>query len=165
MAECELCGARTSSLVKSNIEGSILSVCHSCARYGSRVVEKKGPRQLTANRISTNFNKKDKFESEFKLISNYASLIQKTRSKLGKTQKEFAAMLNEKESVIHHMESGTFTPSDDLAKKIQKILNITLIEKKTEDDKAKDMLKLVTSSSKSKGSSMTFGDLIKIRKR
>ena len=43
-------------------------------------------------------------------------------------QEELARRLAEKESVIHHIESGNFVPSLALARKLEKCLGITLVE-------------------------------------
>lgn len=165
MPECEMCGSQATSLIRSKIEGSELSVCPGCARFGTKVQKKNAPRKFVPRSIAPRSqNKKDQFVSEFELVSNYSSLIQKTRSKLGKTQKEFAAMLNEKESLIHHMENSEFEPSIDLAKKIEKILSIKLLVKKKEGD-SDDLLDFVANSSKNKSGAMTLGDMIKVRKK
>ena len=46
----------------------------------------------------------------------------------GLTQEEFANKLNQKASVVHKMERGEFKPSLEMAKKLEGLLNITLIE-------------------------------------
>ena len=64
----------------------------------------------------------------------------------------FVLNLNEKESFIAKLESGNLTPSLELAKKLEKYLNIKLIIK----EKAEEMP--VNNKSKSM---MTIGDLLK----
>ena len=70
-------------------------------------------------------------------------------------QEELAKKINEKESRLHKIESGHFTPSLRLARKLEKFLKITLVEQVAEDTSPLE---------KSKSESLTLGDFIKVRK-
>ena len=72
---------------------------------------------------------------------------------MGLKQKEFAKFLAERESLIHKMESGTYTPSIELARKLERQLGISLVEQK----------EVKTQKLEKKASKFTIGDIIKIK--
>ena len=97
-------------------------------------------------------------ESEKKielLAENYPELIKKKRESLNLSQKDFAIKINEKESIIHKIETGAFEPSLALAKKLEKMLNIKLIE---EHEEKHEKFK------RNKIEGFNLGDFIKITK-
>ncbi|MEM2954808.1 MAG: helix-turn-helix domain-containing protein, partial [Candidatus Nanoarchaeia archaeon] len=67
-------------------------------------------------------------ESEEVLVEDYASKIKKARILSGLTQEEFANKLNINLSVLKMAESGKRL-SIPIAKKIEKLINIKLVEK------------------------------------
>ena len=90
------------------------------------------------------------------LIKNlFAKKIKDSRNWMGLTQKEFAQKLSEKESVLNNIESGHMMPTIDLAKKIEKLCNIKLIEEYKEKE---DNVKL-----NFKDQALTIGDLLKLK--
>jgi len=143
MPSCELCG-NEGILVEAEIEGVKLDVCYDCSKYGIIVNLKN-----TAWKART-----IKLQPADLIIDDYAFRIKNKRELMGLTQKELAMKLNEKESVIHAIESGRIQPQLKLAKKIELILKITLIEKVSEDPRKK-------SNFKSQG--LTIGDIIKLK--
>ena len=60
--------------------------------------------------------------------STWIGWIRNKRDELGLKQEDFAKMLNEKESIIHKLETGEFKPSLKLAKKLEKKFGLKLIE-------------------------------------
>ena len=71
------------------------------------------------------------------------------------TQKDLAMKLNEKESIIHSIESGRMEPELSLAKKLETFLKINLIE--TVDESAGKQAKVGKTS-------LTIGDMLKFKK-
>ena len=71
-------------------------------------------------------------------------------------QEELAKRLNEKESLMHKIESNSITPSISLARKLEKALGIKIVQVYREDEKRKVNLK---------DESLTIGDLIKIKEK
>jgi putative transcription factor len=71
---------------------------------------------------------------------------------MGLSHKEFAARLNEKESIIHKLETGSFEPPIELARKLEKLLRISLVQEDKDEKVA---------VGKGTGGGMTIGDIIK----
>lgn len=142
---CDLCG-KEGNLVRASVEGTELSVCVPCGKHGKilkRPITRHRPQQV---------KKPEVIET---VVDNYAQLIRHAREKKGMTQKAFANALNEKESIIQKMESGGFRPSIRLARKLERMLNITLVEAQEEQSSA--------APQKSSGP-LTIGDLIKLKR-
>lgn len=153
MALCEMCG-RNGPVFRTSIEGTILNVCKECAKHGKVLKKVKTPEEIKkAIKLK---EKEETPEQEEFVVSNYGKIIRDARNKTAKTQKEFAQMLNEKESIIQKMETGNFEPSLKTARKFEKILNIKLVETiELEEEKTK----------KNKNNlGLTIGDVIKIKK-
>jgi putative transcription factor len=142
-----MCGKDT-KLCSTKIEGTILNVCDSCAKYGEKV---------RAPVHKTKYVKQKRYFPEEgnkeRIVKNYASLIRTKREQMNLKQEEFAKMLTEKESIIHKIESGTYKPSISMAKKIERQLGLKLREEiEIEEIEIK----------KTKGS-LTIGDMLKLK--
>jgi len=149
---CDMCGAE-GQLFKVNVESAELTVCKNCSKFGKVI----GPVKQQVEE-KKHVKKYEQPEAEFMdiITENYAEKIKNKRESLGLTQKEFAKKINEKESVIHQLESGHSEPSLSLAKKIQKYLKIRLI---VEYEEKHDHVK------SSKAESLTIGDFIKVKRK
>lgn len=88
-------------------------------------------------------------------VENYAEIIKKKREFMGMTQRDFANKISEKETTVHKIETGTFSPPISLAKKLEKALGIKLIEEYEEMHGASKGKKI---------EGFTLGDFIKIKK-
>jgi len=64
---------------------------------------------------------------DLELVEDFGELVRKARIKLGLTQQDLAAQLNEKLTVIKKIEAGQFRPSIQLARKLEKFLKIQLL--------------------------------------
>src|SRR3989338_1646148 len=146
---CDMCG-NPGKLFKTIVEGTELSVCKECSRFGKVV----GFIELTRP-IAKAKSEEPKTEVMELLVEDYAEKIRKKRESLGLNQKEFAKKLNEKESLVQKIESGHFEPSIGLAKKISRILQIKLVEEYEERHEKQPRPKV---------EGFTLGDFIKIKK-
>lgn len=153
MDVCELCGAK-GNLNNAIVEGSIVSVCHNCRKFGN-VIEIKKPDSFP---IPTKIIKSSNKEPSETIDSNYAEKIRKARSMKGLTQKELARAIAEKESVIHKLESKQLKPPFKLAKKLEQFLRLTLIVKSKEETIPKRSFNL-------KNGELTIGDLVGLKKK
>ena len=92
------------------------------------------------------------FDDMDEIAADYDRRIREAREDLGQSQEELAQSLNEKASLIRKLERGDILPSDDVQKKLERKLEITLVEGGDTDD-----------SDWSSGSSTTttLGDVVK----
>ena len=153
MSNCEMCGLRPAS-VRAEVEGTELQVCKSCARYGKFL---GGFKKDYGIRNDAPVEKKGKKEGPLELIvPDFSRRIREKRESLGMKQEEFAKHLSEKESIIHKIETGTFEPSLEMARNLEKKLGIKLVEEYKEEFKK---------TAKSEREVITLGDFIKIKKK
>ena len=153
---CDLCGKTEESLVKAVIEGVELDVCSACAKFGKVIasVHRPSPKEQH-KQFKSQVHHQEKEEKIELLVEDYSSIIKRKRESLGMTQKDFASKISEKESAVHNIETGHMEPSIPLARKLEKMLGIKLVEQHEEKH----------NQVKSKASGgFTLGDFIKIRK-
>lgn len=151
---CDMCGTEEEDLVLALIEGTELIVCKKCAKYGK--ILKRIERPVIVKKIEKKIETKLEKEIIDLVVNDYAEKIRKKRAQLGLKQEDFAKMISEKESIVHKIEVGVFKPSIDLARKLEKILGIKLIEQYEEEFKSEKRLE---------SGEVTIGDIIKIRRR
>lgn len=120
MASCELCGKSNVNTKPVKVAGTVMNVCSLCNSFGSSM-EKKGP-------ISHTFYKKVKEEENLVVCKNYSSLISSTLAKKNLTLHHLAKALNIKESTLNKAISGKIHLELETARRIEKFLEITLIE-------------------------------------
>ena len=147
MGNCEMCGSE-SNLTLALVEGVELKVCKNCSSFGKKI--NKPIIKTTLKKI---LQKKPEREIIQIIVNDFPRLIRKKREKMGLKQKEFAKFLAERESIVHKMESGTYTPSIELARKLEKQLGLILIEQK----------EVKPHNIKATTNKFTIGDIIKIK--
>ena len=142
---CEICGTEIKGEpYKTKIDNSTMVTGKECSRYGKvqskpQPPKSKSPKRKVVNNAQRQNQRKvysrRSREEEFEIVEDYAQIIRQKREIKGLTQKEFGAQLYEKESVIHKIEQGKMVPDIKLARKIEKLLNVTIIEKLDSDEK------------------------------
>ena len=148
MTSCEMCG-KDEKLFPALIEGVELNVCQNCASFGKIL---KKPLILRKKEIPV--QKPVQLIEKIQMIrEDYSSIIRNKREKMGLKQEEFAKFLSEKESIIHKIESGSYIPSLEMARKIEKQLGVILIEEKEVEPQ----------HLKEKKEIYTIGDILKIK--
>ena len=158
--ECEICGGQVDKKNYVSVDGATLVVCDSCVKFGIEVPKPIIHKQYKST-ISVTSKKEDTkkelnrviFESQ--LRNDYYKIIKDSREKLGLKQDEFAQKIMEKPSLISKIETGKIEPDKKLIKKLEKFLNIKLVESIEEGPSKK----------KSKDVELTLGDIITIKKR
>lgn len=144
-------------------EGTELSVCSNCVKFGVEIHVAPKPPAGGAGRISPSHfasvpqarKPKDFFDQMGgELADDYADRIRTARMKLGMTQKDLALAMMEKELLIKKLEKGELIPEDDVRKKIEKALSISLLENTEVEIQDLHHTRLTT----------TMGDVIKIKK-
>jgi len=150
---CDLCGKVDERLNRTLIEGVELNVCNDCSKFGKVIAPVKRYSPKEQHRM---LQKPQEKEEKIELIvENYAEIIKKKRDSMGMSQKDFAKKINEKESTLHHIETGTLELSSALAKKLEKIIGVKLTEEHEERHET---------TKKRREEGFTLGDFIKIRK-
>lgn len=149
MAQCEICGKDT-SLVNAIIEGTTLSVCTNCARFGNVLQPVKSYAK------PKNFCGQFAEQETEAIVEDYAVRVKNAREQRNMKQEDLAKAIAEKESVVHKIESGHMEPPFSIAKKLENFLGIRLITKVKVSADSLDTEKT--------SSGMTIGDLIKFKK-
>ena len=165
--ECEICGKPIEGKpIRTKIDGSVLEVCKECSKYGRVQRDTPLERQFVSRNKKGNPQKKNKPQSKQnlqrmrrdepmdELVEDFNIIVRKARESRGWTREELGAKIYEKVSVINRIESGKMEPDVKLAKKLEKTLNITLIEKY--DDMDLDAFKSAASGPN------TLGSIVKI---
>ncbi len=153
MVDCDMCGKKGISPIKVKIEGTVMTVCSNCAKYGERLADPK----TMVNNFNSNrprFKKTNPDENKF-ITKDFARLVKEARERKGLKQEDVAKQLNEKESIIHKVESNHFKPSFRLARKLEHFYHIKLIEEyKT------GLTKDVEESTERRDSTLTMEELV-----
>lgn len=139
---CEMCGKNVPKTQRVRVEDTILMLCDSCARFGKPLdPEKKEVRQVviekpSARTVSTYVPKpmkprvqKKTDQEDLFIAPEYAQIIREAREKLSWTQEDLASKMLEKKNVLAKVERGELQPDMKLARKIEKLLDIKIIEK------------------------------------
>lgn len=163
--QCEMCGSVVDSeLLRAEIEGSVINVCAKCSRYGKVIAKvkqapvlKKSEQKKAQEKAPAATPVDQSGEIVFMIVPDYANKIKAGRERLGLKQEELAKRLNERDSLLSKIETGTVEPSMKLARKLEHFFNIKLIEEHKEEAQSK--------SSKDAKGEVTLGDFARIRKR
>jgi putative transcription factor len=134
---CELCGKEVPETRSTWIEGAQMKVCKDCQRFGDKpkAGAKESPTKVViASRLEQRERRmrtRDIYKEEevFELVDDYATRIRDARNARGWKTEQLAAKISEKASTLSKVESGHLKPDDVLVAKLEKELNIVLIEK------------------------------------
>lgn len=168
--QCEMCGETvrgTPKLVR--VEGAELQVCSKCEKYGTEVqqvrrTDLKVPARGSATKPASTaggapaqiWHKRDMFDfMGGEVVDDYAVRIRNARMEKGLTQKDLAMQMKEKEHLIKKIENAELIPEDNVRKKLEKVLEIRLIDAPPEAEVEKKVPGNITP---------TLGDLTIIRK-
>lgn len=166
---CEICGIEIKGEpYKTKIDNSLMVTCKECSRYGKvqskpQPTVKRAPKSKSNNNNYNNnrpknqvYSRKNK-EEEYELVEDYAKIIRQKREIKGLTQKQLGEQMYERESVIHKIENGKMVPDEKIAKKLEKILNIQIIEKTESDEREFQDVKRFKEA--------TIGDIARIKRK
>jgi len=161
---CEICGKPVSDpkmCRKVVVDDATLVVCPQCydklVRQGrvkrvsgideSEYSEKRVKQARTALSVRLP-------EAMYEVVEDYATRIKQAREKLGWSQAVLAQKLRVSENVVKRIEAGRLKPSIDLARRIEKILGITLLEPVVEES---------ITAEQSSEDYLTIGDVIRLK--
>jgi putative transcription factor len=94
------------------------------------------------------------FDQMDEVAQDYDTRIRQARESRGLSQEDLAKKLNEKASLIRKLERGDVLPSDGVQRKLERELDISLVEGAASDDETE------WSSGSSSGGT-TLGDVVK----
>lgn len=161
---CEICGKTIQGKVFNiRVEGAGVNVCDKCSRFGTdrQSWSKFGKGPIGSGGVvlpsKPRMSGPIRTKEEYILVDDYHLIIKDAREAKGWSQKDLARKMNEKESIIHHIETAGFALSNELTHKLEKILDIKLKEKSDEG--------IDISKSKQNSKETTIGDIIKIKKK
>jgi putative transcription factor len=167
--QCEMCGETIRGAPKLvRVEGAELSVCSKCEKFGTEVqqvrrTDLRAPQKGTAGRpvpspaggAAQVRYKRDMFDfMEGEIVDDYAARIRQARMEKGLSQKDLAMQMKEKEHLVRKIENSELMPEDDVRKKLEKVLEIRLIDTPITEEEKKVPSRLTP----------TLGDLTVIRK-
>ena len=162
--ECEICGKPVpeNNPIRAKIEGSVMVVCKECSKLGK--IQKAPPKPKfrqqpkskgSQNKRNRNYSRRDEPSEE--LVENFDMEIRKARESKNWSREDLGKKINERVSVITRIETGKMTPDIKLTKKLEKALNIKLLEKTSEVD----LNQFISSSSGER----TLGNVMKIKRK
>jgi putative transcription factor len=167
--QCEMCGEAIRGSPKLvRVEGAELQVCSKCEKFGTEVqqVRRTGlkvtpqtpgakPAPSSTGAPGQVWHKRDMFDfMEGEIVDDYAARIRHARMEKGMSQKDLAMMMKEKEHLVRKIENSELIPEDAVRKKLEKALEIRLIDATVSEEEKKLPGKLAP----------TLGDLTIIRK-
>jgi putative transcription factor len=167
--QCEMCGEEIRGAQKLvRVEGAELSVCNKCEKFGTEVQQVRRtdirvPTKVTGGKPAPApaggkapvWHKRDMFDfMEGEIVDDYAARIRHAREEKGLSQKDLAMQMKEKEHLIRKIENSDLIPEDDVRRKLEKVLEIRLLDTPATDAEKKVQNRLTP----------TLGDLTIIRK-
>ena len=167
--ECEICGKKTkfpTTAVK--VEGAEFKACPECTKLGT-VIEKRAPPQIGKSydtpapiKYTTSYSNAPKSRPknyfaglENEIVEDYDAVIKKAREAKGMSQEDLALKIKEKATLIKKIERKEIHPEESVIKKLEKELNIKLLESFDNTETFK----------KSKPGETTLGDIVFVKKK
>ncbi|MFQ5818567.1 MAG: multiprotein bridging factor aMBF1 [Candidatus Heimdallarchaeota archaeon] len=157
MARCEICGQSSFDLNPIRLEGTFMMACNKCVKYGEpdpiQRVNSSRHKRVLSPKMMRSPKRKNLGDDIYGLVPDFGERIRNVRETKGWTREVLAKKLNVKESYLAKLELKKIRPSEKMAKKIEKMLEIQLISPIETVD--------ITPSKKSL-SKMTLGDIARV---
>lgn len=125
--ECEICGSPGAAHTIL-LEGNRLLVCGNCASLGKEIKREEAVKP--GRKV---FAEPRDVEDDFDFVENYGAIIKSAREHKGLTVEELSKKAYIKESFMHKIEQGRLKPELQMARKLENLLCITLIEKEAQE--------------------------------
>lgn len=162
--ECEICGKPVPehNPIRAKIEGSVMVVCKECSKLGTiqkappKPKFRQQPKGKKQNKTQTrNYSRNDEPSEE--LIEDFELEIRKAREAKNWSREDLGKKINERVSVITRIETKKMTPDTKLTRKLEKALNIKLLEKVDNVD----LNQFISNNSGER----TLGNIMKIKRK
>ncbi len=155
---CEICGKTVvGKPVRTKIDNSVMLTCNECSKFGK--IQREPPRPKRGPTGSVSRGRRRSYRSQEpteEVIEDFQKVIREAREKMGWSREDLGEEIYEKVSVITRLESGKMVPDLKLARKLEKHLKVTLLEKTQEAQ--------IDESNASNRRKATIGDIVKIKK-
>ncbi|HHN81964.1 MAG TPA: TIGR00270 family protein [Methanomicrobia archaeon] len=160
---CEICGKEFKGKgFKILVEGAELTVCYSCQKFGtspgsrSRVPRGAPPQQRGTGPAQRPRSPSPQQKARsLELVEDYNDIVKNKREEMGLSQADLGKRISEKESLIHRVETKSIRPTNKVARKLEKELDVTLLESVGD-------VEVESKTSINKG--LTISDIIKFKK-
>jgi putative transcription factor len=144
-----MCGETIRGMAKLvRVEGAELQVCNRCEKFGTEVQQPKRADVRPAGAIPAIIpkpaptppvrRKRDLFDyMEGEIAEDYSERIRRARMEKGLSQKDLAMQMKEREILIKKIEKGELIPEDAVRRKLERALEIRLIDAPTTETEKK----------------------------
>lgn len=164
---CEMCGAvvekRVSKIVF--VEGAKLILCPSCySRISKKLTSEplktqQSVKSATSPSVKKSVKPRESVREDYEVVNDFAVRIRNAREAFGWSQKVLAEAVRESENVIKRIESGRLVPTIELARRLERVLNIKLLEPVVESGN------LITNKKVNVSDELTLGDIVNIKEK
>ncbi len=160
--ECEMCG-KSIATRRHDVSGTVMNLGACCAKYGTPLdspapAGSKAAVTQNLERRATRMTSRSVYEGDtLDLVDDFGARIRKARERRGWSHEQLGNKVSARVPQLHKIEAGQLRPSDDLAKRMERELGITLLEKVDAGPAA------VAGQNKKAGgkAGLTIGDLLK----
>ncbi len=174
---CEVCGRKIhDEPVKAVIEGARLTVCLECSKHGKVILHEvadfpAAPQRTTVTSYPSSSSTKStmhlpvilkkppitQVQLTTELVDGFAGKIRVAREKLALSHEDLGKKINEKASLLRHIETGKVAPNNQLASKLEHALRIQLMVP-IADEKSTTQVHRAAANEE-----MTLGDLVEFK--
>lgn len=141
-----MCGAETDDPTTIQTEGTQLEVCSNCTEFGTVLHDEERKKSKTSSDSGSSGSgggggttkqsppssgggpSHDPLDELGTLAPDYDQRVRNARENAGMKQEELADELNEKLSLIRKIERGEMRPSEDVRRKLESALGVSLTE-------------------------------------
>lgn len=168
---CELCGGTFyGKPVVVDLDGYKASLCAGCAkkvRRGKKNEERTPEPQVEVRTARVKQPKgppkeappprRGRREGEIELVEDYGKRIREARESLGLSIEQVAASLNIKASLLRNIESEKVVPSYELARNIEKLLEVSIVQRSPE------RVEVTSSAPQLTHRGITLGEIVEVK--
>ncbi|MEB3756869.1 MAG: multiprotein bridging factor aMBF1 [Desulfurococcales archaeon] len=164
---CELCGRPIyGKAYKVVVEGVELTVCASCYlkllkdKGLAKKTRKDSPNKgrIIESKMSVSRSRPRRRAENYDVVEDYAKRIREARERLGLTRADLARRVQEREVTLGKIETGRLMPTIDLARRLERVLKIKLLEPVVDDEEQE------IANKPSGKSVLTLGDIAVLKK-
>lgn len=159
--ECEMCG-KSIATRRHDVSGTVMNLGACCSKYGTPLdtPAPQGSRAAVSQNLerrATRMTSRDVYQQEtLDLVDDFGKRIRTARERKGWSHEQLGNKVSARVPELHKIEAGGLRPSDDLAKRMERELGISLLEKVDAGPAA------VAGQNKGGGKAgLTIGDLLK----